>query len=95
MRSEIAKRILDKSRGVYTEHSGKRYTFTPKVAVFRIDGRVIGVKKKGFEAGVWIEDLKTGVKTWRPNSSYPHIAGLKFKDLTTKATITTAMPPEK
>lgn len=86
MRRETAKIILSRSRGIYSEHSGKRYTFTPKVAVFRIDGRVIGVKKKGFEAGCWIEDLTTGVKTWRPNSSYAHITGLKFKDLTTKAT---------
>ncbi len=87
MRSAIAERILAKSRGVYTEHSGKRYTFTPKVAVFKIDGRVIGVKKRGFEAGVWIEDLATGVKIWRPNSSYSHIKGLRFKDLTTRQTL--------
>jgi hypothetical protein len=71
-------------RGNTCTHSGKRYTFTPKVKIYRLEGRLTSVRYRGLEPGVWIEDLATGEKIWRPNSSYQHIEPLEFKDLTTR-----------
>lgn len=67
-------------------HSGHRYTFTPKVKIHRLEGRLIAVRYRGMQAGVWIESLATGEKVWRDNDSYPHITGLPFNDPTTRQT---------
>lgn len=69
------------------EHSNKRYTYTPKEKIYRLEGRLTSVRYRGLEAGVWVEDLETGQKIWRPNSSFPHITGLPFTDLTTRTKI--------
>jgi hypothetical protein len=69
-------------------HSGKRYTFTAATKIYRLEGRLTSVKWRGMEPGVWIEDIATGTKIWRNNSSYPHIEPLPFKDPTTHATYT-------
>ncbi len=74
-------------KGNTCTHSGKRFTFTPKVKIYRLEGRLVSVKWRGLEPGVFVEDIATGEKIWRPNSSFPHIEPLPFNDPTTHAYI--------
>jgi len=57
-------------KGIFTEHSGHRFTYTPKTKIYRLEGRLTAVRYRGLEAGVYIKDLKTGTEIWRPNSHY-------------------------